>query len=456
MEEDDRQENIVVTAAVFAHEKVLAAKGLHLDSATSVKATAFDAAAMRKELDPEEPSRGLDACGGGSFNVAYFNRVDVQKALNVFDEGPVVTADRTGWEWAECSRAPFFNYTKTTRSHTALYQQHLIPQMRVTIFSGDVDACVPYLGTMRWIDDVVHNTHGIGERKPWPEVGRPWTNWNVDANVAGYFSTWDVTGTDHTFTFATVKGAGHMVPETKPKSAGSLFYRFLHDLPMDFAEKQPVAGNGRLSFDAASGRLRVDVKGGTAPFSFEWYRNNVLIEGAFGSTLALTGTMAAEEAEYHCHIIGALGSTAWSEGTRVGAGSTDTAQLVGNDSCRYAFDGECDDGSKGGAQYCAVGTDASDCAETAVGTVRATRKEIDVTTKSGQASGYGADDPTAPSSALDDMHMYGVVGATAFVAGAAFFAGATWTMRSLRKERAASYGGSDGKSESLLAAQVAL
>ena len=52
--------------------------------------------------------------------------------------------------------------------------------------------------------------------------------------------------------------------------------------------------------------------------------------------------------------------------------------------------------------------------------------------------------------------MYGVVGATAFVAGAAFFAGATWTMRSLRKERAASYGGSDGKSESLLAAQVAL
>ena len=29
--------------------------------------------------------------------------------------------------------------------------------------------------------------------------------------------------------------------------------------------------------------------------------------------------------------------------------------------CRYANDGECDDGSQGGTQYCARGTDAADC-----------------------------------------------------------------------------------------------
>ena len=34
---------------------------------------------------------------------------------------------------------------------------------------------------------------------------------------------------------------------------------------------------------------------------------------------------------------------------------------VRSDSCRYAFDGECDDGSRGGVQYCAIGTDATDC-----------------------------------------------------------------------------------------------
>merc|ERR1719181_1672245 len=33
-------------------------------------------------------------------------------------------------------------------------------------------------------------------------------------------------------------------------------------------------------------------------------------------------------------------------------------------SCKYANDGECDDGSQGGTQYCATGSDATDCAET--------------------------------------------------------------------------------------------
>jgi len=37
----------------------------------------------------------------------------------------------------------------------------------------------------------------------------------------------------------------------------------------------------------------------------------------------------------------------------------------GPDSCRYAFDHECDDGSQGGPKYCATGTDTTDCAETA-------------------------------------------------------------------------------------------
>jgi carboxypeptidase C (cathepsin A) len=309
----------------FSHERVLGAKGMHLDSATSVRATAFDAAAMRGKLHKPgyttglaEPSRDLDACGGASFNVAYFNRVDVQKALNVYEEGPVPTAAETGWSWAECSRAPFFNYTKTTKSHTELYQQHLVPEMRVTIFSGDVDACVPYLGTMRWVDDVVKNTNGIGESEPWPEVGAGWTNWNVDANVAGYFSTWDVTGTDHTFTFATVKGAGHMVPEVKPKSAASLFYRFLNDLPMDSTEATALAFS-RQPLLESDGSIRVKVSGGTAPYSYEWFRNDILVEGTYGPELALSDEQLAADAEYHCHVIGALGSTLWSDGVQVAA-----------------------------------------------------------------------------------------------------------------------------------------
>ena len=323
-----RNDDVEVTAESlhWSHEHILGAKGMHLDSEKYVRATAFDAAAMRKELHKpgystglEEPSRDLDACGGASFNVAYFNRPDVQQALNVFEEGPVKD---TGWSWAECSRAPFFNYTKTTKSHTELYQQHLVPEMRVTIFSGDVDACVPYLGTMRWVDDVVKNTNGVGEREPWPEIGPGWTNWNVDANVAGYFSTWNVTGSDHTFTFATVKGAGHMVPEVKPKSALSLFYRFLHDLPMDHAEASPLDIEQQpvlSAADLAVKTLSIVVTGGTSPYSYEWFRNDILVDGSNGPDLVLTEEQLSTGAEYHCHVISALGSTLWSEGVRVAA-----------------------------------------------------------------------------------------------------------------------------------------
>ena len=67
-------------------------------------------------------------------------------------------------------------------------QEHLAPEMRVLIFSGDVDACVPYLGTMRWVADVAENKEGPA----WPVVGDSWRSWLVDENVAGYFTAYAV------------------------------------------------------------------------------------------------------------------------------------------------------------------------------------------------------------------------------------------------------------------------
>jgi hypothetical protein len=49
--------------------------------------------------------------------------------------------------------------------------------------------------------------------------------------------------------------------------------------------------------------------------------------------------------------------------TAAGCTETGGSVSVSDDSCRYANDGECDDGSQGGStQYCATGTDATDCA----------------------------------------------------------------------------------------------
>ena len=74
-----------------------------------------------------------------------------------------------------------------------------------------------------------------------------------------------------------------MVPEVKPKSAASLFYRFLNNLSMDYAEAEPLTIEQQPALsaaDPAARTLTVVAAGGTTPYSYEWFRNDVLVEGA--------------------------------------------------------------------------------------------------------------------------------------------------------------------------------
>lgn len=47
--------------------------------------------------------------------------------------------------------------------------------------------------------------------------------------MGGYANDYEVAS--GSFTFATVRGAGHMVPQTQPEAAASLFNRFINNLP---------------------------------------------------------------------------------------------------------------------------------------------------------------------------------------------------------------------------------
>ena len=49
----------------------------------------------------------------------------------------------------------------------------------------------------------------------------------VFSQVAGYATTWVGEGANN-FTFATVKGSGHMVPQYKAKQALALFTSFIN------------------------------------------------------------------------------------------------------------------------------------------------------------------------------------------------------------------------------------
>ena len=87
------------------------------------------------------------------------------------------------------------------------------------------------------------------------------------------------------------------------------------DAKAEDIEQQPVLS----AADLAVKTLSIVVTGGTSPYSYEWFRNDILVEGSNGPDLVLTEEQLSTGAEYHCHVISALGSTLWSEGVRVAA-----------------------------------------------------------------------------------------------------------------------------------------
>ena len=86
--------------------------------------------------------------------------------------------------------------------------------MRVFIYSGDEDTVLPFIGTEQWVLDL---------KMPAQSVWGPWySEWAGNGpQVAGY---WIDMGK---LWYATVKGAGHMVPWYQPGAAFDLFSRFI-------------------------------------------------------------------------------------------------------------------------------------------------------------------------------------------------------------------------------------
>lgn len=91
--------------------------------------------------------------------------------------------------------------------------------LRIWVFSGDVDADVPITGTLNWIHKL-REQEGIPVEEPWREWWVPGLHKHED-QVGGM--TWQL----RNMTFASVKGAGHMVGRDKRKEAYVLVDHFL-------------------------------------------------------------------------------------------------------------------------------------------------------------------------------------------------------------------------------------
>ncbi|KAL9655463.1 hypothetical protein ABK040_011858 [Willaertia magna] len=153
-------------------------------------------------------------CVSDGYIVKYFNYPEVQQALGVRRK-PV---DPEGW--LVCTNGPL-NYDSIYDSILPFYQK-LLPNIRILVYTGDVDAVVNSLGTQRAIAKLnLRVASGFGDS--WKQ----WTHKTTDGTIAdGYYRKF-VDGKG--LTFVTVRGAGHMVPEYKPEAGFLMFSRFLDD-----------------------------------------------------------------------------------------------------------------------------------------------------------------------------------------------------------------------------------
>jgi len=130
-------------------------------------------------------SGGPDGCIDAGAAKKYLDVVAVRKALHV--DVPA----KNGKDWAICGGVEYHSDFGSLLPH---YKKTLIPAIKVLIFNGDVDCCVPYKGNEWWTSSLEI------------PLKKGWRQWTVDSQTAGY-----VTSYDSDFTFLTVKGSGHMV-----------------------------------------------------------------------------------------------------------------------------------------------------------------------------------------------------------------------------------------------------
>jgi serine carboxypeptidase-like clade 1 len=160
----------------------------------------------RKPIDPKHPLFGPDGCIDAAQADNYLNNDAVRSALHVQNSTNFPS-------WTICTNV---DYSQTIDSLLPLYPT-LISTYRVLIFNGDVDACVPYTGNEYWTSHLGYT------------VDEAWRPWEVNDQVAGYVTTYKAP--PNGFTFLTIKGAGHMVPEYQPEAAFNFFQRYLANQP---------------------------------------------------------------------------------------------------------------------------------------------------------------------------------------------------------------------------------
>ncbi|XP_021833642.1 serine carboxypeptidase-like 42 isoform X1 [Prunus avium] len=151
-------------------------------------------------------SLGVDVCMT-SERYFYLNLPEVQKALH---------ANRTNlpYSWSMCSHVLNYSDTDDNINILPLLTRIVHNRIPVWVFSGDQDSVVPLLGSRTLIRELAHDLKF--------QITVPYGVWFHKGQAGGWATEYG-----DLLTFATVRGAAHMVPYAQPSRALHLFSSFI-------------------------------------------------------------------------------------------------------------------------------------------------------------------------------------------------------------------------------------
>ncbi|GAA0174931.1 serine protease [Lithospermum erythrorhizon] len=151
-------------------------------------------------------SLGIDVCMSYERRY-YFNLPEVQQALHA-------NTTNLPYSWSMCSSNVNYSDTDGNINILPLLKQIMQSQIPVWIFSGDQDSVVPLLGSRTLVRELAHDLQF--------KATVPYGAWFHKGQVGGWATEYG-----NLLTFATVRGAAHMVPYAQPARALHLFSNFV-------------------------------------------------------------------------------------------------------------------------------------------------------------------------------------------------------------------------------------
>mmetsp|Transcript_62711 Transcript_62711/g.149608 ORF Transcript_62711/g.149608 Transcript_62711/m.149608 type:complete len:481 (-) Transcript_62711:246-1688(-) len=159
----------------------------------------------------------IDSVGG----TEYLGRSDVRSALHIASSLP---------GWAICSGS--IAYSRNMSYFAPEHYRAMKDKYKILVYNGDTDMACDYVAD-QWGVDLVGAE--VDSKMDWV----PWKVSKGDGSQISGFITKYVTKGPGMY-FATVKGAGHMVPQWKPQEASELLDRFLNNHLGEESEQKSI------------------------------------------------------------------------------------------------------------------------------------------------------------------------------------------------------------------------